>query len=267
MIRHQYVNYNGSQLHYAKTGNGEKQLLVFHGFGQDLSVFDYFARSLTNHYTFYIFDLYFHGNSSWAHDETPLEKKEWKETLKIFFEKNPMPSFSLAGFSLGGKFVLTTLESFPEKVKEIFLIAPDGIKTNFWYAFATYPWITRKFFKSMIFRPERFLSIARFLFRRGWTDPGVIRFAEYQMNTAEKRRRVYYSWIVFRNLTFNMRKIAKLMNQHGIRTVLIVGRYDKVIQPNNMKRLTNRLVKYRFEVLESGHSGLINQSLPYFIQS
>lgn len=265
MIRNKFIYHNNSSLHYAKTGNGDKHLLVFHGFGQDLSVFDYLTHSLGRHYTFYIFDLYFHGKSKWGNGESTLKKKEWKETISLFVTENNIARFQLAGFSLGGKFVLATLEAFPEKVDKIFLIAPDGIKTSFWYSMATFPIFLRKFFRSMIFNPERFLALAQFLNKTGLVDQGLIRFAEYQMNSEEKRSRVYYSWIVFRHLTFNVEHIAQLINARNIIVWLIVGKYDKVIKPANMSRLTQKLHNYKLEVLESGHTGLINQSLPFFV--
>lgn len=266
MIRDQFVIHNGNRLHYAKTGNGDKHMLIFHGFGQDISVFEYFTKSLAKHYTFYVFDLYFHGKSSWAHGEKTLTKNEWKETMLTFLRENLVDRFSVSGFSLGGKFVLATVESFPEKIENVFLIAPDGIKTSFWYSLATYPLFLRKFFKSMIFHPERFLAIAGFLQRNGLVDKGLIRFAEYQMNSEEKRHRVYYSWVVFRHLTFDLDKLASFINENGIQLTVIVGKFDKVIEPKNMKMFLNKVEKKRFEVLESGHSGLINLSLDYFVE-
>jgi pimeloyl-ACP methyl ester carboxylesterase len=230
-----------------------------------MSVFDFFATSLARQYTFYVFDLYFHGKSTWTAGEKTLTKEEWKEILSLFLRENDITGFSVAGFSLGGKFALATLEAFPEKTEGIFLIAPDGIKTSFWYSLATYPVIFRKFFRSMILHPNRFLSLATGLNKTGLVDQGLIRFAEYQMNTEEKRSRVYYSWVVFRQLRFDLDHIAGLINHHRIKLTLIVGKYDKVIAPENMNRLLKKIPTCRFEVLESGHTGLINQSLPYFI--
>lgn len=267
MVRDMFVNFNGSRLHYAKTGSGEKHLLIFHGFGQDMNVFEHLSQSLAKHYTIHIFDLYFHGKSTWAHGEKTLEKDEWKQTLSLFLKENQIENFSAAGFSLGGKFVLASMECFPEKVKEIFLIAPDGIKTSFWYSLATYPTLLRKFFKSMIMHPDRFMKIASSLNRSGIVDKGLIRFAEFQMNSEEKRKRVYYSWIVFRHLKFDIDKLAQLINQNNISLTMVVGRFDKVIAPENMKNFLSQIKHHRLEILESGHTGLINQSLPYFFNT
>lgn len=266
MIRDKFVRFNGSQLHYAKTGSGPKHLLIFHGFGQDLNVFDHLTQSLARHYTFYVFDLYFHGQSNWAHGENVLSKQEWSGTLRQFVTENNINRFSVAGFSLGGKFALTSLEFFADRIDEIFLIAPDGIKTSFWYSLATYPFLLRKLFKSMILHPERFMKIANTLNRSGMVDRGLIRFAEYQMNSEEKRNRVYFSWVVFRHLTPDLTRIVEVVNKNGIKFTLIVGKFDKVIAPENMTRFLKQLKKFRFEILESGHTGLINQSIPYFIE-
>lgn len=265
MIRDKFVHHNNNSLHYAKAGTGDKHLLVFHGFGQDLTVFEFLTLSLAPRYTFYIFDLYFHGDSKWSHGEKTLEKEEWKETIQLFLTQNQIENFSLAGFSMGGKFALATLESFPEKIKEVFLIAPDGIKTSFWYNIATYPMIFRKFFRSMIDRPQRFLSIARFMNKTGLVDKGLIRFAEYQMNSEEKRSRVYYSWVVFRHLNFDLSSIAEMINERKIKLTLIVGKYDKVISLENMSSFLKKVEHPQLKILESGHTGLINQCLPFFI--
>lgn len=266
MIYNKFVTINDSKLHYGKTGSGPKHLLIFHGFGQDLSVFDSLTKSLARHYTFYVFDLYFHGQSNWAHDEKTLSKKEWSETIGQFLSENNINRFSVAGFSLGGKFALTAVEFFPTRVDELFLIAPDGIKTSFWYSLATYPVLLRKLFKSMILHPQRFMKIAEFLNRSGVVDKGLIRFAEYQMNTEEKRKRVYYSWVVFRHLAPDLNAIAQIINENSIKLTLIVGKYDKVIAPKNMNHFLKRLKNSRFEILESGHTGLINQSIAFFIE-
>src|SRR5436190_7233268 len=112
MIRNKFIHYDGKSLHYAIAGSGGKHLLIFHGFGQDMDVFEFLTKSLGYHYTFYVFDLYFHGQSKWTKDEIPLAKHEWCETIKLFLTENGIKKFQVAGFSLGGKFALCCLECF-----------------------------------------------------------------------------------------------------------------------------------------------------------
>jgi pimeloyl-ACP methyl ester carboxylesterase len=263
MIQESFIHHHKNLLHYVKAGNGNHPLLVFHGFGQDHMLYVPLLRSLSKEYTLYIIDLFFHGKSEWNDGEEPLEKSTWNRILQVLFQEQHVTFFSIMAYSLGGKFALAAIEGFPEQIRSVFLIAPDGIKTSFWYSLATYPTVFRKFFKSMISRHERFLIIANQLNRFNLVDPGLIRFADYQMNSEAKRRRVYYSWVVFRKLTFDLKKIAGVINENKIRLTLIAGKYDKVIKAENMQRLLKHVAHYRLEILESGHTGLIQESLPF----
>jgi hypothetical protein len=86
------------------------------------------------------------------------------------------------------------------------------------------------------------------------------------MGTEEKRKRVYHSWVVFRHLSFNVRTLASLINRNQIGLTIVAGRYDKVIEPKNMHHLLKHVRNYKFHVLDSGHGGLIYQSLPFIRQ-
>jgi pimeloyl-ACP methyl ester carboxylesterase len=253
-----------TELFYTRIGNGSKYLLLFHGFGQDHSVFISIAHALSDQYTCYLFDIYFHGKSRWSADEKPLEKEEWKNIIGSILRENNIQEFSLFGYSMGAKFAFATLEAFPQQVKQLMLVAPDGIKTSRWYSLATYPTVMRNFFRSMINHHSRFLGIARVLSQLRMMDRGLIRFAELQMNTEERRKRVYYSWVVFRHLSFDMESIAALINEHSIELVVVAGKYDKVIRPGNMNQLLRHTPRHRFVVLDVGHNNLIGD--PAIIQ-
>lgn len=265
MVQESFIHHRKNVLHYVKAGNGKHPLLVFHGFGQDHTLYVPLLKSLSPRYTLYIIDLFFHGKSEWNEGERPLEKSTWANIINVLLQEQGLSTFSILAYSLGGKFALATLDAFPDRIKDIFLIAPDGIKTSFWYSMATYPKMLRRFFKSMIFHHDRFLWIATKLNESNLVDKGLIRFADYQMNTEAKRKRVYYSWVVFRHLTFDLKKIADLVNQHNIRLTMIVGEYDKVIKPENMKLLLKHVRRHRLEILPSGHVGLIAESLRYIL--
>jgi pimeloyl-ACP methyl ester carboxylesterase len=247
----------GSQLFYQQTGHGSKILLLFHGFGQDHKAFIPLAENLGDHFTTYTFDLYFHGQSTWENPDTPLTKQQWKKIMQQFLEEKGINTFALGGFSLGGKFALATAEAFPEKVSSLILIAPDGIKTNFWYSLATYPFLLRKLFRRIIKHPGIFFSLVRFFQSTGLVDKGLLRFAESQMNTEEKRRRVYHAWVALRKLQFDLRALASLINRHQIKTLVISGKFDKVIRTENLTRLSKHLDAPKTFVLESGHNHLI----------
>ena len=261
MIQESFIHYRRNIVHYVKAGNGNHPLLVFHGFGQDHTLYVPLLKSLSAKYTLYIIDLFFHGKSEWNEGEAPLEKSTWNNILQVLFQEQHIHLFSILAYSLGGKFALATIEGFPTQIKDVFLLAPDGIKTSFWYSLATYPRVFRSFFKSMILRHGRFLTIANALNQYNLADKGLLRFADYQMNSEAKRKRVYYSWVVFRHLKFDLKRIGDLINKNNIHLTMIVGKYDKVIRPENMQRLLRHVKKHKLEILESGHTGLIGESL------
>lgn len=257
-------HYGNTILGYQKAGKGSESILLFHGFGQDNTIFNSLINELGDRFTLYSFDLFFHGQSKWLLDETPLSKIFWKELLGQFLIKNNIEKFSLIGFSLGGKFALACLEGYPARINSIVLIAPDGIKTNFWYSLATYPLALRSLFKSMIIKPGRFLSFVKLARLLKLADAGIIRFAKSQMDTEEKRKRVYYSWIVFRMLKFDMKDLAAIINTHKIQLTVIIGKFDKIITVKNVNRLLLLTRNHDLKVLEAGHNNLIEESKKVF---
>src|SRR5690349_5025567 len=108
-------------------------MLAFHGFGQGKEAFSTFGEALSSDYTLYSFDLFFHGKSEWNYEEEPLEKEFWSEIIQRFLKEQDIRSFSVVGYSMGGKFALATVEAFPTHVKEVYLLAPVGIWISPWY--------------------------------------------------------------------------------------------------------------------------------------
>jgi pimeloyl-ACP methyl ester carboxylesterase len=254
-----YFNFEKTLLAYLKIGEGENVLLFFHGYGQNHQVFKNKANALYGSHTCYLFDLFFHGESEWGYGEEVLTKKFWNELIKAFLAEQKINRFSVVGFSLGGRFVFATLEALSDKIDNMYLLAPDGVKTSFWYSLATYPVVFRKLFKRMIFHEGLFYSIAHFINRFGLVDKGLLRFAESQMKTKEMRKRVYYSWVVFRKLQFDMRSIGEIIHQNNIRSSMTLGKFDKVITVNNMNRLLQHLANCELKLVDTGHNGIIGK--------
>ncbi|MTI29447.1 alpha/beta fold hydrolase [Xanthovirga aplysinae] len=259
------VSYKGAQLHYAIYGDGPKAVLAFHGYGQSHSEYFCFHEVFGDEYTLYSFDLFFHGNSTWHLKDKPISEEFFLQIIQQFLIKHQIERFILLGFSMGGKFALSCLKGFPEKVEELLLIAPDGVKTSFWYTLVTWPKVFRNYFKRIIFRPNPFFKMLHIFQRLGIVHKSLGRFASTQMDTYRKRRRVYFTWVVFRKLTFNMAEISKLINQHQIKTQIFMGRFDRVITIKNLRRLKRQLRDYHLIVLECGHTSLVKKVCHYLL--
>lgn len=257
MTTHNFI-YKKAALHYAIYKGGPKVLIAFHGFSQTHSHFSSLAQVVSHEYTVYSIDLFYHGKSIWPDKEKPLTKKDWKEIMEAFLQEQNIKEFALAGFSLGGKFVLATFEAFPERVKSILFIAPDGIRTSFWYSLATKPALTRNYFKKLVDQPESFFKLLQILQKLQVVDQGVLRFAHYQMSIPQQREKIYNTWVSSRLLKFDMLKIARLINQHKVKVQMFLGRHDKLMTQKGMRRLLKHLHEYDLEILETGHYMLID---------
>lgn len=249
-----------SIIHYQVHGRGPHTLLLFHGFGQDSNAFKNMTEAVQEHFTCYSFDLFFHGSSAWSKEDAPLEKETWQKIVQQFLVENNIGRFSVLGFSLGARFALTATEAFPARIDHVFLLAPDGIRENTWYRLATSP--LRSLFKSMITHPSRFATLITLAGKLHLAPPFLLRFAESQMSSEEKRWRVYHAWVVFRRLRVDIPAWAGLIRENNINTVIILASQDHVITKDHIQALLGQLPAAPLHVLPCRHQGLIDASVP-----
>jgi pimeloyl-ACP methyl ester carboxylesterase len=252
-----------SKLHYHVFGKGEKVLLAFHGYAQEGSYYSVIANVLKEDYTIFAFDLFFHGESELHRADLPLSKERLAQIMGHFLEKHGIERFELMAFSMGGKFALAMIEAFAPRVDQVFLIAPDGISTNFWYNVATYPGWLQGMFKRTVLRPAPFFRLVRTLDRYKLVSPGIARFATYHMGTTQKRLKVYKSWVGFRRLTYDIRQIVSLLNRHDIAVTFFLGEYDQVIPHRRLQVFIKALKRANPIMLKTGHTFMLNEVAAY----
>lgn len=250
-------------LAYKKHGNGRNVFLLFHGFGQNMKAYDDFLSIRTENDCYIVFDLFYHGQSSWRSVNQKLTKEIWRDIIIQLMSKEGFEKFHLIGYSMGGKFSLLTYELFPYFVKTLFLMAPDGIKTGFWYNMATFPGILNRIFKRIVFKPDRFFAIMDFLHKLGLLESSLIKFVKSQMRTRTMRAQVYFTWIVFKPLQPNLQKIIAMLRMNKTPVTLMIGEYDKMITSQNLKKFTSKIPQLREIELPSGHNNLIEETLHF----
>ncbi|GAB2607484.1 alpha/beta fold hydrolase [Belliella aquatica] len=250
-------------LAYQKHGKGSDIHLLFHGFGQNMKVYDSFLSLRKETDSFIIFDIFYHGQSSWKSAEHKLSKEIWKEIVQKLMEKEGFEKFHLIGYSMGGKFSLATYELFPEHVQSLLLMAPDGIKTGFWYNMATFPGILNRVFKHVVFHPERFFKTMKVLKIVGILQKSLIKFVKSQMKTRTMRAQVYFTWIVFKPLQPSMGKIIKSLRENQTPITLVTGKFDKMVTTENLKKFSSKIEHIKIVELESGHNTLIEDTVNY----
>lgn len=251
-------SFQSSKLHYSVYGNSEKILLMFHGFGHTHKNMREIEEALSLDYKVYSFDLFFHGFSEWNNEDKPLTSEFWNQLIAAFLKQNQIEKFSVLGFSLGGKLALSLVDHFANDLEKLYLIAPDGLKTNFWYSVATSKPL-KGLFRKIILNPDFFNKLLKVLTRFKFLDKSSARFASIQMNSRDKRRRVYYTWTVLKGITPNLLRVVESLNAKAISTELFVGEYDRIIPMQLVRSFSDRLLNKKFIVLKSGHNNLLDE--------
>jgi len=264
---------NPKILHFHKLGHGPNILLAFHGIGQDgISCFQPFANQLQSHYTIYAFDLFFHGKSieastiNFSKNEI-ITKEIWTQTIQEFLIKENISRFDVAGFSMGGRFALATLEAFSTQINKVFLIAPDGISEHPLYTLASRFKPTRNLFRWFMQNPKTFFKAVNIFQKAGLVHSSLYRFAQNVLNTPEKRQSIYNSWVAFRKLNFDIPELYKKIQADQVDLYLFVGKYDKLLKVSAVKQLADILPPDRFIILQSGHSQLVEKVAVYLNQA
>ncbi len=111
--------------------------------------------------------------------------------------------------------------------------------------------------------PENLFKLMNIFRKLQIIDSGILRFAEYQMGARHQRERVYNSWMVTRHFRFKMPQIAELINKHHVKIKMFLGRYDRLMTQRNMQNLLRHLKHYDLEILDKGHSMLIDDVARY----
>ncbi|MEO8475055.1 MAG: alpha/beta hydrolase [Chryseolinea sp.] len=262
-----FITYQDAALAYEVQGVGNNVVLLFHGFGQDCSIFRDVPAEQLSVYTIYAFDIFFHGQSRWGKGDLPIEKELWKLLLGKFLTQEKIERFTVGGFSIGSRFVLATFEMYPERVERIMLMAPDAVANDFWFRAATSNPLSRSVFKSMIVSHYPFLKPLRALQRLGFISSSLQKFAAAQMDTQQKRAQVYYTWTVLRKFCFNKRILSRQLNDHQTPVHFFVGRFDKVITVAAIETFLKRLKYADIAIMETGHTGVVKACLPVMLRA
>mgnify|MGYP006266987447 CR=1 FL=1 len=253
----QFFTYEDENLHYITVGQGAEALIAFHGFGQDLQLFHRLAEKISERFTIYLFDVYYHGNST--RPEIPLTKDQWKATLSSFLSSKKIDRFSILSYSLGGRFGIAAAYEFAERVNELFLIAPDAIITSIWYRFST-SFGFKRLFKYLMKNPGSFQRLLNFMERYKLVNRTLIQFARKELGPKENRIKVYRCWIYFKELKYPTEDLVKRFNRHNIRIHLLLGSKDRIITPEEVREKWQHIRSIDYKIIPAKHHELVYQN-------
>ena len=115
------------ELNFEKKGSG-KPLIMIHGNGEDLHIFDELAESLKNDFTIYSIDMRNHGKSSMTDD---FDYSIMAYDLYLFIQKLRIEKPFFFGFSDGGILGLLLSIGYPDLFEKVVVAGanmnPSGI--------------------------------------------------------------------------------------------------------------------------------------------
>lgn len=245
------IPYRNNRIHGVSAGQGTDLIVCLHGFGESCRSFDCLIPVLGNQYKIVSLDLPGHGETSW--EDLYFRPKELKEILEIVLEMFHFGACTLVGYSMGGRLALCALQIMPQKIHQLILLAPDGLKLNFWQGLATRVSWGNRLFRFIIHRPSLFYTVMKTGHVLGLVNGGVFKFVSQRMDSAEKRLNVYRIWTGMKDMYPGIQDVRRKLDQFQIPLLLIFGKYDRVIPPSQGRKYFGGQKRCEQLDLEKGH--------------
>lgn len=241
-------------MHVHRYGHGPRQLLAFHGFGRTGIDFATLAPALAERCTIHAFDLPFHGQSPAPEGKQPMAPEEWTACIQAYMDHIGARKMDLMGYSLGGRMALLLLDRAPELLRQVFLLAPDGLVVSPWFRqMVRYRW-GRALGRAFIRHPRPIHGLLNLLHRLRLVHDKLYRFLMEQTLTPEIRRLVYDVWDSTRLLEPDLARAAQNAVDRQIPVHLVLGEHDRVIKARYGQRLTRHAPGHvQVHLLPVGH--------------
>lgn len=250
------IIYKNSKVHYRCFGDGQKTVVCFHGYGEDAGVFSFMER-YSHDYKFLVFDMPFHGLTEW-NEGNDFRTEDLVAINKMMLEKEEVGcKIRLLGFSMGGRIALGLYQEIPEQVSAVILLAPDGLKVNFWYWLSTQTFAGNKLFALTMKHPEWFFGFIKVANGIGAVNTSIYKFIHYYIGDKNVRDLLYKRWTSMRHITPAVGKIKGLIRKYKTIAKLVYGKHDRIILPVRGEKFIKGIEAFaEITVIESGHQVL-----------
>lgn len=257
-----FLNFKSSRVHYSVGGSGNHALICFHGYGESEHSFHFLEKNLPPKYKLVAIDMPYHGHTEWNEGMNFSEDDLLTLVDEMLRKQDIYGPVSVLGYSMGGRMSLLLLEKKAAMIERVVLLAPDGLKLNFWYWLATQTWIGNKIFAATIHNPSWFLGMLKLLNRLKWLNQSVYKFVDYFLHDASKRKILYLRWTCLRKIKPNLKEVKKQVLNYQTTIHLVYGRHDRIIVPSRGETFQKQLEGHcTIEIIDSGHQLLQEKNI------
>lgn len=248
-----FLTFRKSRIHCLRFGQGPKQAICFHGYGEKAESFAFLEQTAGHLFTFYALDLPFHGQTDW---QDPALTPEDLKNIILNLNANPS-TLTLLGYSLGGRIALSYYQSMPEHINKLVLLAPDGLKLNFWYWLSTQTWLGNRLFSFTMKKPQWFLGFIKLLNKLKLTNASIFKFVNYYIGDAVVRKQLYERWTGLRKMKPELDRVKEKINQYQTPVELVYGKFDRIILSSVGEKFRKNIEPHvKISLIHAGHQVL-----------
>ena len=228
-------------------------MFAFHGYSNDSHVFDVLQPALQNDYTFIAIDLPIHGSTRWR--DGLFTAGKLNKIISLITEKEKLPqTYTLLGFSLGGRIAMSFFQQFPQHVSSMILLAPDGLYKGRWYRFIAQSFTGTRITAFFLKRPETAMHILNRFKKHRIINVHVYLYAKGLLNSKRERMLLYARWTFMRKMHPGLKKICKAINAYKVPVKLVFGKGDTITPEHNADYLLANAAPFvEFQEWEAGH--------------
>lgn len=257
-IQSGFIKYKDNDIHILKMGSGKKLMIAVHGFGNEAGIFQPVAAAFSEEYTVVSIDVPGHGATKW--NKRYFDKEDLMAVIQGIKIEFGTTTFTLMGFSLGGRICQNVLVLQPDWIEQLILLAPDGLEKNFWYNAATRSPLGKIIFKKILKKPEGFIKYFDRLGKWKLIDASSLKFAKANLTNENIRHQLSYVWPVTSLLITNRSLVKWTIKKYNIPVHLYMGKHDRIFPPAQGERFVKGLKTAHLHILNEGHN-LINDTL------
>lgn len=257
-MEHRFLTYKNSLISWYQFGTGSQPVFCFHGYGENGTYFSFLEKHPGDRFSFIAIDLPFHGKTEW-NEGLAFSWEDLRNIINVINDKQETitEKLTLLGFSLGGRIALSLYQAVPDIIEKLVLLAPDGLKVNFWYWVSTQTLLGKKLFYTTMQNPGWFFGFLKVMRKIGIVNSSVFKFVKYYIDNTEVRHELYNRWITLRKLRPNLSKIKSLIRTNKTPVRLVYGKHDKIILSVRGDKFKKGIENYcTISIIESGHQVL-----------
>ena len=232
-----------------EAGEGPNVLICFHGYEQSKNLFLPLFEQIPDAWRIVVVDLPVYGETVWHDEEAVISDQVLQAFWAACGERYAEAKLHLFGFSMGGKFALSLQSSVRRGAESVILMAPDGIKSNFWHRVILSPW-GLKINRWLDAHPQWILKPAKWVYTLKLIDPLSYRVVKLSYETAAARERKTRQLMIYRALKVDY---PKLSAQKGIDWHLIWGKSDKILRVGLSQKFQRLMPQVKLHLMEGWH--------------